>query len=80
MTNYDINKIKLPGRTTAQRMVAEAGALVKIRAAYELAREKSVLCHQSDGTTKYLIHWGAYAIKLLPRDDSNSPKFFYINC
>jgi hypothetical protein len=30
MTNYDINKIKLPGRTTAQRMVAEAGALVKI--------------------------------------------------
>jgi hypothetical protein len=22
MTNYDMNKIKLPGRTTAQRMVA----------------------------------------------------------
>jgi hypothetical protein len=35
-----------------------------------------VLCHQSDGTTKHLIHWGAHAIKLLPRDDSNNPKFF----
>jgi hypothetical protein len=76
MTNYDMNKIKLPGRTTAQRMVTEAGVLVKIRAAYELARENSVLCHQSNGTTKHLIHWGAHAIKLLPRDDSNNPKFF----
>ena len=57
MTNYDMKKIKLPGRTTTQRMVAEAGALVKIRAAYELAREKYVLSHQSDGTTKHLIHW-----------------------
>jgi hypothetical protein len=48
---------ELSSGTTAQRMVAEAGALVKIRAAYELARENSVLCHQSDGTTKHLIHW-----------------------
>ena len=43
MTNYDMNKIKLPGRKTAQRMVAEAGALVKIRAAYEL-HVKSLCC------------------------------------
>ena len=57
-------------------MVAEAAALVKIWAAYDLAREKSVLCHQSDGTTKHLIHWGAHAIKLLPRDDSNNLKYF----
>ena len=33
------------------------GELVKIRTAYEMSREKSTLCHQSDGTTKNLIHW-----------------------
>ena len=69
MTEYDMSKVQLPSRSTAQRMVAEAGELVKIRTAYEMSREKSTLCHQSDGTTKNLIHYGAHAVKLLPNDD-----------
>ncbi|KAL3852200.1 hypothetical protein ACJMK2_015873 [Sinanodonta woodiana] len=76
MTCYDTSNLTLPSRSTAQRMVSEAGALVKIRTAYELSREKSTLCHQSDGTTKHLIHWGAHAIKLLPNDDPQNPNFF----
>ena len=76
MTEYDTTKLKLPSRSTAQRMVSEAGELVKIRTAYELSKEKTMLCHQSDGTTKNLIHWGAHAVKLLPNDDPNNPKFF----
>ncbi|CAC5379937.1 unnamed protein product [Mytilus coruscus] len=76
MTEYDTTKLKLPSRSTAQRMVSEAGELVKIITAYELSKEKTMLCHQSDGTTKNLIHWGAHAVKLLPNDDPNNPKFF----
>ncbi|KAL3863998.1 hypothetical protein ACJMK2_005714 [Sinanodonta woodiana] len=76
MTCYDTSNLTLPSRSTAQRMVSEAGVLVKIRTAYELSCEKSTLCHQSDGTTKHLIHWGAHAIKLLPNGDPQNPKFF----
>ncbi|CAC5389993.1 unnamed protein product [Mytilus coruscus] len=76
MTEYDTTKLKLPSRPTAQRMVSEAGELVKIRTAYELSKEKTMLCHQSDGTTKNRIHWGAHAVKLLPNDDPNNPKLF----
>ncbi|VDI78991.1 Hypothetical predicted protein [Mytilus galloprovincialis] len=67
--NYLVDQLR-------QRMVSEAGELVKIRTAYELSKEKTMLCHQSDGTTKNLIHWGAHAVKLLPNDDPNNPKFF----
>ena len=42
----------------------EAGELVKIRTAYELAKNKGDLGHHSDGTTKSLVHWGTHILKL----------------
>ena len=37
---------------TAQRMVLEAGELVKVRTSYELLKNNGNLGHHSDGTTK----------------------------
>ncbi|CAC5379952.1 unnamed protein product [Mytilus coruscus] len=65
MTEYDTTNLKLPSRSTAQRMVSEAGELVKT--AYELSKEKTMLCHQSDGTTKNLTHWGCTCSKALTK-------------
>jgi len=75
-TNYDLEKVQLPSRTTAQRMVSEAGSLVDIRTAYEMAKQTGSFGHQSDGTTKHLIHWGAHAIKMTPNNDPRNPQFF----
>ncbi|KAL3860428.1 hypothetical protein ACJMK2_010552 [Sinanodonta woodiana] len=66
MTCYDTKNLTLPSRSPAQRMVSEAWGITV----------KSQHCHQSDGTTKHLIHWGAHAKKLLPNDDPQNPKFF----
>jgi hypothetical protein len=72
ITQIDVNSIQLPSRTTAQRMVSEAGELVKVRAAYELAMNDGALGHHSDGTTKSLIHWGAHVLKLSVNEESRA--------
>ena len=48
----DVENISLPSRATAQRMVAEAGELARIRAFYELALKKGTIRHHSDKKTK----------------------------
>ena len=72
MTDLDIADLKLPSRSTAQRMVSEAGELAKVRTAYELVRHRNgVLGHHSDGTTKSLIHWGTHILKLDAGDEGS---------
>ena len=56
-TNYDLEKVQLLTRTTAHRMVYEAGHLVDKRTAYEMAKHTGSFGHQRDDTTKHLIHW-----------------------
>lgn len=41
-----------------------------------MAKSNTSFAHQSDGTTKHLIHWGAHAIKMAPNNDPTNPKFF----
>ena len=48
----DVENISLPSRASAQRMVAEAGELARIRASYELALKKGTIRHHSDKKTK----------------------------
>ena len=63
-TPIDADSVSLPSRSTAQRMVLEAGELVKVRTSYELLNNNGNLGHHSDGTTKSLIHWGMHVLKL----------------
>ncbi|XP_021350399.1 reticulocyte-binding protein 2-like [Mizuhopecten yessoensis] len=74
-TEFDLDTLQLPSRSTAQRMVSEAGELANIRAAYEIAKENRSLCHMSDGTTKHLIHWGSHVVKLKPLGANESKTF-----
>jgi len=74
-TEFDLDKIHLTSRTTAQRMVSEAGELANIRATYEIAKEINKLCQMSDRTTKHLIHWGSHVIKLKPPGDQGIKTF-----
>jgi hypothetical protein len=64
LTSLDMDNLDLPSRSTAQRLVTEAGELAKIRTAYELVKENGNIGHHSDGTTKSLIHWGSHILKL----------------
>ena len=57
-TQSTIMVISIP---TAQRMVLEAGELVKVRTSYELLNNTGNLGHHSDGTTNY---WGMQVLKL----------------
>lgn len=76
-SGHNMDSVKLPSRSTAQKMVTEAGYLAKISASYELAKSgrQLALGNQSDGTIKQLIHWGAHALKL-DTGDVDGPQMF----
>ena len=52
---------------TAQRMVLEAGELVKVRTSYELLNNNGNLGHHSDGTTKLLGNAGPETVGIKPK-------------
>jgi hypothetical protein len=72
LTQCEVSNLKLPSRSSAQRMVLEAGELAKIRTVMELSSHDGDLGHHSDGTTKSLIHWGTHILKLSVDNDSKA--------
>ncbi|KAK3100170.1 hypothetical protein FSP39_015705 [Pinctada imbricata] len=74
-TYVDANNLSLPSRSTAQRMVAEAGQLCTIRLAVEKAKSGAKLAHQSDGTTKVQLHWLSHVLKLCVSGEAESKSF-----
>ncbi len=72
----DLKNTPLPKRSTAQRMKAEVGYLVKLRLAREwkLSAEKSAV-FQSDKTTKGQLEWLSLVVKLRRGPGSESQTF-----